>query len=74
MSFTQASKIAGFIERTCHKCLKRFYEEMDAGLWDCSSQPHRPRRSHELGLVGFSLRSGESISLLVLVREVSARA
>lgn len=51
MTILEASRLAGFSERTGHKWLRRFRLEGEAGLRDRSSQPHRLSRSHELGLV-----------------------
>jgi len=51
MTVIEASRLAGFSERTGHKWLRRFREEGHPGLCDRSSQPHRLSRSHELGLV-----------------------
>ena len=51
MTVLEASRLAGFSERTGHKWLKRFRMEGEPGLRDRSSQPHRLARSHELGLV-----------------------
>ncbi len=51
MTVLEASRLAGFSERTGHKWLRRFRLEGEGGLRDRSSQPHRLSRSHELGLV-----------------------
>ncbi len=51
MTVIEASRLAGFSERTGHKWLRRFREEGHPGLRDRTSQPHRLSRSHELGLV-----------------------
>ena len=51
MTVLEASRLAGFSERTGHKWLKRFRLEGESGLRDRSSQPRRLTRSHELGLV-----------------------
>lgn len=51
MTVIEASRLAGFSERTGHKWFQRFREEDRAGLYDRTSQPRGLARSHELGLV-----------------------
>jgi transposase InsO family protein len=51
MTVIEASRLAGFSERTGHKWLRRFREEGRSGLCDRTSQPRCLARSHELGLV-----------------------
>ena len=51
MTVIEASRLAGFSERTGHKWLRRFREEGHSGLCDRTSRPRCLARSHELGLV-----------------------
>jgi hypothetical protein len=51
MTVIEASRLAGFSERTGHKWLRRFREEGRSGLCDRTSQPRCLARSHELGFV-----------------------
>ena len=51
MTVLEASRLAGFSERTGHKWLRRFREEGTSGLCDRTSRPRCLARSHELGLV-----------------------
>lgn len=51
MTVIEASRLAGFSERTGHKWLRRFRDEGISGLCDRTSRPRHLARSHELGLV-----------------------